>query len=109
MQNMSWFEEQIKLRKKRDEENLSDAIEDIASSVLHRRKTSFDNNRQNIKNVMPVTGITPPKIFIFKPSFQKSESDTALIACVIGKKHRRNYIRIDVCRFSFFFKLSDMV
>ena len=48
---MSWFEEQIKLRKKRDEENLSDAIEDIASSVLHKRKASFDNSKA-IKNAL---------------------------------------------------------
>ena len=49
---MSWFEDQIKLRKKRDNSNLADAIEDIASSVLHRRNTAFGDNRKSIKNAL---------------------------------------------------------
>lgn len=49
---MSWFEEQIKLRKKCDDQNLADAIEDIASSVLHRRSASFHNDRKTIKNAL---------------------------------------------------------
>lgn len=49
---MNWFEEQIKLRKKRDDENLADAIEDIASSILHRHSFSFDSDKKNIKNAL---------------------------------------------------------
>ena len=49
---MSWFEEQIKLRKKHDEQDLADAIEDISSSVLHRGNTSFNSDRKNIKNAL---------------------------------------------------------
>ena len=48
---MSWFEEQIKLRKKHDEMDLADAIEDISASILHRRNASFDNDRKNIKYI----------------------------------------------------------
>ena len=49
---MSWFEEQIKLRKKHDDRELADAIEDIASSVLHRRNAAFSNDRKSIKNAL---------------------------------------------------------
>ena len=49
---MSWFEEQIKLRKKHDEQDLADAIDDISSSVLHRYNTSYKNDRKNIKNAL---------------------------------------------------------
>ena len=49
---MSWFEEQIKLRKKHDNLNLADAMEDIAASVLHRHNTSFGNSWKNIKNAL---------------------------------------------------------
>ena len=49
---MSWFEEQIKLRKKYDDRDLADAIEDISSSVLHRRNPSFSGDRKNIKNAL---------------------------------------------------------
>ena len=49
---MSWFEEQIKIRKKQDDRDLADAMEDIASSVLHRRNASFGNDRKNIKNAL---------------------------------------------------------
>ena len=49
---MSWFEEQIKLRKKQDDIELADAIEEISSSVLHRRTPSFDNDRKSIKNAL---------------------------------------------------------
>lgn len=49
---MSWFEEQIKLRKKQDDRDLADAMEDIASSVLHRHSASFGNDRKHIKNAL---------------------------------------------------------
>ena len=49
---MSWFEEQIKLRKKHDDRDLADAIEDISSSVLHKRNASFGNDRKTIKNAL---------------------------------------------------------
>lgn len=49
---MSWFEEQIKLRKKQDDQDFVDAIEDITSSVLHRRNVPFGNDRKHIKNAL---------------------------------------------------------
>ena len=49
---MSWFEEQIKLRKKHDEKDLADAIEDVSSSIFHRRHASSGNDRKNIKNAL---------------------------------------------------------
>ena len=49
---MSWFEEQIKMRKKSDDRDLADAIEDIAASVLHRRSAAFSNERKQVKNAL---------------------------------------------------------
>ena len=49
---MSWFEEQIKLRKRQDDRELADAIEDVASSVLHRNKGAFRDDRKNTKNAL---------------------------------------------------------
>ena len=49
---MNWFEEQIKLRKKNDDKDLADAMEDIASSVLHKQNTSFYTDRKKIKNAL---------------------------------------------------------
>lgn len=49
---MSWFEEQIKLRKKHDNLNLADAMEDIAASVLHRHNTASGSSRTSIKNAL---------------------------------------------------------
>ena len=49
---MNWFEEQIKLRKKNDDKDLADAMEDIASSVLHKQNASFYTDRKKIKNAL---------------------------------------------------------
>lgn len=49
---MSWFEEQIKLRKKHDNLNLADAMEDIAASVLHRHNTASGSSRTSIQNAL---------------------------------------------------------
>ena len=49
---MSWFEEQIKIRKKHDEMYLADAIEDVSAPILHKRNASSGNDRKNIKNAL---------------------------------------------------------
>ena len=46
---MSWFEEQIKLRKTRDDRDLADAVEDIAASVSRKRSSSLGDGRKATK------------------------------------------------------------
>ena len=49
---MSWFEEQIKLRKTRDDRDLADAVEDIAASVSRKRSSSLGDGRKATKNAL---------------------------------------------------------
>ena len=45
---MGWFDEQINVRKKKDDEALEDALEEISATLLHqKRKRSADEKAQN--------------------------------------------------------------
>ena len=43
---MSWFDEQLKYRKQKDDENFADAIESIASAVMGKRLTEALNEKE---------------------------------------------------------------
>lgn len=49
---MGWFEEQLKERKKRDDESMSDAMEELAKTILHRNYRLNVDDRTKIKNAI---------------------------------------------------------
>lgn len=49
---MGWFSEQIKKRKKLDDENFSDAMEEIAASVLRQRAAPSSDSATNTKSAI---------------------------------------------------------
>ena len=49
---MGWFDEQIKERKKHDDEALLDAMEEISASVQRKRHSEARNDRSRIKDAV---------------------------------------------------------
>ena len=49
---MSWFEEQLRYRKKRDDENFADAIGSIAGAVMGQRLTDALDQHEIVNSAM---------------------------------------------------------
>ena len=49
---MGWFDEQIKTRKTRDNDDFAEAMESIAAVIVRRPQSGSASRRQQIKNAM---------------------------------------------------------